>query len=251
MEVHHHPHVSDSHRKKNFKEYFLEFLMIFLAVTLGFFAENIRQNISDKEHVQLLCEQLVHDLKKDTAALNKNISLENIFTQKEDSLFYLLQQPIAKADLKKMQELILDCYNVTIFRASTGAITEIKNELQLKQLSNSKIMSYITDYESELSKLRYMENYQQQNERQYIQTFIIAHFTAANIRSSSTSAFNNHVIDAQVRNLTQNDMTQLSVSLEDIETYDKIFITNYSKTKETAERLMNYVTDEFDLQKKQ
>ncbi len=33
MEVHHHPQVE----KKNFKEYFLEFLMIFLAVTLGFF----------------------------------------------------------------------------------------------------------------------------------------------------------------------------------------------------------------------
>ncbi|HSV10899.1 MAG TPA: hypothetical protein VLI68_09025, partial [Hanamia sp.] len=96
MEVHHHPHVE----KKNFKEYFLEFLMIFLAVTLGFIAENIRQNISDKEHVQLLSEQLVHDLKKDTAAPNKNISLENIFIRKEDSLFYLLQQPIGKADLK-------------------------------------------------------------------------------------------------------------------------------------------------------
>ncbi len=36
MEVHHHPHVE----KKAFKEYFLEFLMIFLAVTMGFFAEN-------------------------------------------------------------------------------------------------------------------------------------------------------------------------------------------------------------------
>ncbi len=43
MEVHHHPHVE----KKNFKEYFLEFLMIFLAVTLGFFAENVREHIGD------------------------------------------------------------------------------------------------------------------------------------------------------------------------------------------------------------
>jgi hypothetical protein len=247
MEVHHHPNVE----KKGFKEYFLEFLMIFLAVTLGFIAENIRENISDKEHVQLLSEQLVNDLKKDTAALNKNILLETLFTRKEDSLFYLLQQPIGKADLKKMQELILDCYNVTIFRASTGAITEIKKELNLKQLSKSKIMSYITDYESDLSRLQYMENYQRQNERQYTETFIIAHFTPANMRSALTSGFNSHVTDAQVRNLTQNDMTQLSVSLEDIEAYDKIFITNYSKTKETAERLMNYVTNEFDLQKKQ
>jgi len=30
MEVHHHPHVDpDSHQEKNFKEYFLEFIMIF------------------------------------------------------------------------------------------------------------------------------------------------------------------------------------------------------------------------------
>ena len=45
MEVHHHPHVE----KKNFKEYFLEFLMIFLAVTIGFFAESLREHFTDNE----------------------------------------------------------------------------------------------------------------------------------------------------------------------------------------------------------
>ena len=43
MEVHHHPDLH--HEKKKWKEYFLEFLMIFLAVTLGFIAENIRESI--------------------------------------------------------------------------------------------------------------------------------------------------------------------------------------------------------------
>jgi len=38
MEVHHHPDLH--HRKKKFKEYVLECLMIFLAVTLGFFCGN-------------------------------------------------------------------------------------------------------------------------------------------------------------------------------------------------------------------
>ena len=47
MEVHHHPEIP--HEKKKLKEYFLEFVMIFLAVTLGFIAENIRENISDSE----------------------------------------------------------------------------------------------------------------------------------------------------------------------------------------------------------
>ena len=48
MEVHHHPHVE----KKGFKEYFLEFLMIFLAVTLGFIGENIREHFSEQKAVR-------------------------------------------------------------------------------------------------------------------------------------------------------------------------------------------------------
>src|SRR5271154_6029622 len=69
MEVHHHPQVE----KKSFKEYFLEFLMIFLAVTLGFFAENIREYFSDKEKERKFVQTLYHDLKDDTADLNGSI----------------------------------------------------------------------------------------------------------------------------------------------------------------------------------
>ena len=47
MEVHHHPDLH--HKKKKIKEYFLEFLMIFLAVTLGFIAENVREKRDDTE----------------------------------------------------------------------------------------------------------------------------------------------------------------------------------------------------------
>ena len=60
MEVHHHPHVE----KKSFKEYFLEFLMIFLAVTMGFFAESLRESITEnhleKEYIISLNEDM-HD----------------------------------------------------------------------------------------------------------------------------------------------------------------------------------------------
>ena len=60
MEVHHHPDLH--HKKKDFKEYFLEFLMIFLAVTLGFFAENIRERIKDSEQGEQYIQSLVEDL---------------------------------------------------------------------------------------------------------------------------------------------------------------------------------------------
>ncbi len=68
MEVHHHPDLH--HKHKNFREYFLEFLMIFLAVTLGFIAENVREYFTDakkeKQYVLSLCE----DLGADTVQIN-------------------------------------------------------------------------------------------------------------------------------------------------------------------------------------
>lgn len=77
MEVHHHPHVdSDSHGKKNFKEYFLEFIMIFLAVTLGFFAESLREYINEKHKSEQYIQSLVEDLESDTSRLNDIIGFD-------------------------------------------------------------------------------------------------------------------------------------------------------------------------------
>src|SRR5450759_5326081 len=64
MEVHHHPQLH--HKPKPWKEYFLEFLMIFLAVTLGFFAENIREYFSDSQKEKQYTQSLYEDLKADT-----------------------------------------------------------------------------------------------------------------------------------------------------------------------------------------
>src|SRR6266542_55461 len=58
MEVHHHPHVE----KKNFKEYLPEGLMIFLEVTMGFVAENIRENISETKSAHEYLESFRNDL---------------------------------------------------------------------------------------------------------------------------------------------------------------------------------------------
>jgi hypothetical protein len=67
MEIHHHPHVE----KKNFKEYFLEFLMIFLAVTMGFFAESLRENINDRAKAKEYIQSFYEDLKTDTAKISE------------------------------------------------------------------------------------------------------------------------------------------------------------------------------------
>jgi hypothetical protein len=74
MEVHHHPDLH--HKKKNFKEYFLEFIMIFLAVSLGFFAEGLRENLNDADHAKQYIQSLVEDLESDTARMNDIIQFD-------------------------------------------------------------------------------------------------------------------------------------------------------------------------------
>ena len=86
MEVHHHPHVE----KKGFKEYFLEFLMIFLAVTLGFFAENIREKITEHERAKKYAGTMVNDLEEDTTSLNFYRRYWDYAANNVDTLFQLL-----------------------------------------------------------------------------------------------------------------------------------------------------------------
>ena len=92
MEVHHHPHVE----KKNFKEYFLEFLMIFLAVTLGFFAENIREHYTEKNDAREYLESYRDELSQQEKvfAVYKDLyqkkvivcdSIKNIFFTREEN----------------------------------------------------------------------------------------------------------------------------------------------------------------------
>ena len=82
MEVHHHPHVE----KKSFKEYLLEGLMIFLAVTLGFIAENIRESIVEHEIVKRNMEIIVGNLKTDIESLNTIIDFNQNRVVMLDSL---------------------------------------------------------------------------------------------------------------------------------------------------------------------
>jgi hypothetical protein len=82
MEVHHHPKVG----KKNFKEYFLEFIMIFLAVSLGFFAESLREHKSDRSKEKEYISSLRQDLISDTSNINSYLSGFNSRIQQFDTL---------------------------------------------------------------------------------------------------------------------------------------------------------------------
>ncbi len=100
MEVHHPHHVT---HKKKFGEYLLEFFMLFLAVFLGFVAENIREQQVDKAREKEYIISMIEDAKTDTANIHTaiNLNLERVlqldtlaglcfnYDEKHDSAIYI------------------------------------------------------------------------------------------------------------------------------------------------------------------
>ena len=137
MEVHHHPHVE----KKNFKEYFLEFLMIFLAVTMGFFAESLREKIVNNEKETHYLQGIAEDLKQDTAELSVVLKYQNILLKKMDSA---LSIPVA--DLKNID--VQDTFFHQFFYFYSWEKEFVQNNNTFTQLSNGSGFSVIRRQET-------------------------------------------------------------------------------------------------------
>ena len=70
MEVHHAHHPA---HKKKISEYFLEFFMLFFAVTLGFFAENQREHYIEGLREKQYMESFLEDIAQDKVQIAKTI----------------------------------------------------------------------------------------------------------------------------------------------------------------------------------
>ena len=86
MEVHHHAHdPAAPHHKKNWKSYFWEFLMLFLAVFCGFLAEYQLEHKIEAERAKKYMYDMVENLKYDTIRYNRNLMNNEISGKQLDS----------------------------------------------------------------------------------------------------------------------------------------------------------------------
>ena len=132
MEVHHHPDLH--HKKKKWKEYFLEFLMIFLAVTLGFIAENVRESISEHERAKAFAASMLKDLEADTAQLRPYRTYFDYAASNVDTLMQML----SSHDLKDIPTGKLYWYG--LFGGAHGLF--IPNDATFQQMKSSGSLRY-------------------------------------------------------------------------------------------------------------
>jgi hypothetical protein len=73
--------------------------MIFLAVTLGFIAENVREDISDSAHANEYVHSMISDLKNDVSMYKANDSINNVYCNMIDTIFTLLKSNTNRGEI--------------------------------------------------------------------------------------------------------------------------------------------------------
>ncbi|MBK7679900.1 MAG: hypothetical protein IPJ29_10945 [Chitinophagaceae bacterium] len=145
MEVHHHSH--NSHGKKNWKSYFWEFLMLFLAVFCGFLAEYQLEHKIEKERARKYMYDMVENLKYDTIRYNRNLVNNETIGKQLDSFRAAISVAIkGQINGNRLYELWLKCssFNSVVFNRT--AITQLKNSGSFRLIKNDILSSSISDY---------------------------------------------------------------------------------------------------------
>jgi len=130
MEVHHHPEVEH----KGFKEYLLEGLMIFLAVMMGFIAENIRESITEHRRAKEYAETMVSNLSADTTTLKAMTGYLTIAARNVDTLIQLT----VSNDIKNIPSGKLYWYGL----AGGARLGFITNDATFQQMKSSGSLRY-------------------------------------------------------------------------------------------------------------
>jgi len=165
MEVHHHPDLH--HQPKPWKEYLLEGLMIFMAVTMGFFAESFRENLVSKEKERHYIDNIVDDLKKDTADVTHALFEQGLLNDKMDKA---LSIPVDR--IRNIQTQDIFYKNFTFFYAWIETFDQ--NDNTYTQLKNAGGFSVIHE-RSVIDSISWFYNYYavylKGNNNWYITTF--------------------------------------------------------------------------------
>jgi hypothetical protein len=150
MEVHHHPKVENPAHGgtgKKFKEYFFEFLMIFLAVTLGFFAENIRENIANHVREISYMQGIVNDLKADTSEIRFIIRGQDFMLKQFEAALSISPQQLHNAALQdSFYHHYMYFYSFTVyFIAHNKTISQLRNNGGLTIISQQNVIDSISE----------------------------------------------------------------------------------------------------------
>jgi len=156
MEVH---HQAQLHQQKKWMGYILEFLMIFLAVTMGFFAENIRESITNDKKERHYLQSLTEDIKSDTAQLVRYIHFKQRVMSFCDSLLFIISHTNVFKNSNAFYNYSREMARYVRYYPADRTIEQLKNAGNMQLIRSWQLSNAIAYY---YSKTKFMEEVDQE-----------------------------------------------------------------------------------------
>lgn len=191
--------VINSLKKKNWKSYFKEFFMLFLAVFCGFLAENYRESLSAKKIEKEYILSLIEDLKTDTTNLSLYITFRKEKSVLMDSLAEMMLSSQRNLYGNQIYFLARQVFNEQAFFYSDGTIQQLKNAGNLRLLRKRNVVNALLTYEK---KVKVLEGWDENDNR-----------TKSTFRELGGKVFNsselNKTMDSEMKFVMPTDNPQL------------------------------------------
>jgi hypothetical protein len=168
MEVHHHPDLH--HRRKRFREYFLEFLMIFLAVTLGFLAENLREHITNQAKEKEYIRAFIRNVQDDTARLRQVIRFDSVQVNGIDR-FLRMSHTDFKPDSNRRNFYMLaggTFYNSFAFISNNATLQQLKSTGDYRLIKRDHVADSLSQYDANIQDITNETNFYNQYFREVL-----------------------------------------------------------------------------------
>lgn len=240
--------MSDS-KKRGWKGYILEFIMLFLAVSLGFMADNFREKKSERNKEKEYIQSMIEDVEEDRANITEAITMNTQRAQFLDSL--LKQSYHFKGSEKEIVDLNQNFVHVLLhpefFTSAELTIQQLKNAGGMRLIKSKSSINEILRYDTQIKKIEnqqlYYENYQNRAIENGVEIFNINEI----VSSLTNPNINTKTIDYNLLNDKQSDLKVFGNNVAMYKGVIEFYVRLLERTNEQGELLVETLKSEYKL----
>jgi hypothetical protein len=133
---------------KKWNHYLFEFLMLSLAVTLGFFVDNVREGRAERQLELQHMQSLISDLRQDTLRFSRQIEVADLVISMCDSIIQLLSKNERQAHDQQRLYLLSRAMSPKILPhfVNDRTFEEMRGSGALRLINTSSIADSISTY---------------------------------------------------------------------------------------------------------
>jgi hypothetical protein len=254
MEVHAHTHTA----RKKWTHYFWEFLMLFLAVSLGFYAENTRETILHKKEVKTQLNSMLSDLQSDITLFDSVTDRNSYSALMADSLVELLHSDITNTTGIYFAARTVTA-NVGYYYTNSKSFDQLKTAGLLRYIKNKKLLDSIGVYyvsfqwlANQIDLLRLKLDEIHKGNTRFFDSYVFHQMVSSikiNIASSSVggqrTTINKPMVKPPLLSADVKDINTVSLNYHYYSTTIKFYIRNAIALQNRAKGLIEMIKKEY------